>query len=429
MGGAVGHLMHLYDNPELYFWEMKDILASAASGKLTSATEKLDGMNLVFTWDEREGSVKVARAGGDIKRGGMNADELAAKFEGRGNIKDAFDSAFSILSRALRVIPAEKRSRIFGPAGERWFSMEVIYTKNPNVINYDKNTLVFHGWPVFNVSGGEVEAGPDVDGSVDVLDSYVNQMQDTVTDRTWQVKGPAIARLRAISDGSVLDRVVSVIDGSLSAVGLDDSATMAQFSAACIKREVSRLGLQPQTEKMVIARCVKLPGAPSLADIKKILTPQAYASVNNFVKDSPKILKDCVRPIELAINEFAVELLRGLKSTLIDDNDAEVVRLRQEVSNAITNIRASGDAGSMSFLQSQLEKLGSVENVTTPVEGVVFIYKGNAYKFTGSFAAANMILGIFKYGKGSTKPAPVAEARHAVSLLRMLIREEVKLGT
>ena len=51
MGGAVGHLMHLYDNPDLHFWEMKDILSAAASGKLTSATEKLDGMNLVFTWD------------------------------------------------------------------------------------------------------------------------------------------------------------------------------------------------------------------------------------------------------------------------------------------------------------------------------------------------------------------------------------------
>ena len=427
MGGAVGHLMHLYDNPDLHFWEMKDILSAAASGKLTSATEKLDGMNLVFTWDEQQGNVKVARAGGDIKRGGMNAEELAAKFEGRGNIKDAFDSAFSILSKALRVIPPEKRERIFGPSGDRWFSMEVIYTKNPNVINYDKNTLVFHGWPVFNVSGGEVEAGPDVDGSVDILDGYVNQMQDTVSDKSWQVKGPAIARLRAISDGRILDRVTSAIDQSLSSVGLSDSVTMAQYSAACIKREIGQLALQPRMEEMVIARCAKMPGAPSLVDIKKNLTPEVYAKVNNFVKESPKILKACVRPIELAINEFAVELLRGLKSTLINDNDAEVVRLRQEVSNAIANIRAAGDAGSMSFLQAQLEKLGSVDNVTTPVEGVVVIYKGNAYKFTGSFAAANMILGIFKYGKGSSKPPPVAEGRNAVNLLRLLIREEIKV--
>jgi hypothetical protein len=37
----------------------------------------------------------------------------------------------------------------------------------------------------------------------------------------------------------------------------------------------------------------------------------------------------------------------------------------------------------------------NVENITSPMEGVVFIYKGNAYKFTGSFAAANQILGLF----------------------------------
>jgi hypothetical protein len=48
-------------------------------------------------------------------------------------------------------------------------------------------------------------------------------------------------------------------------------------------------------------------------------------------------------------------------------------------------------------------KLKSVENITSPMEGVVFIYKGNAYKFTGSFAAANQILGLFKYGRKGTK--------------------------
>jgi hypothetical protein len=50
-----------------------------------------------------------------------------------------------------------------------------------------------------------------------------------------------------------------------------------------------------------------------------------------------------------------------------------------------------------------MEKLKSLENITSPVEGVVFIYKGNAYKFTGSFAAANQILGLFKYSRVKVK--------------------------
>ena len=67
-------------------------------------------------------------------------------------------------------------------------------------------------------------------------------------------------------------------------------------------------------------------------------------------------------------------------------------------------MQSSGDENVIQILQSQMEKLKSVSNITSSVEGVVFIYKGNAYKFSGSFAAVNQILGLFKYGRGTIKP-------------------------
>jgi hypothetical protein len=104
-----------------------------------------------------------------------------------------------------------------------------------------------------------------------------------------------------------------------------------------------------------------------------------------------------VRPIEFAINDFAVDLLRGLKSTLISDNDAEVARLREEVANVISKIEKVGDPKAMSVLSEQMHRLRSISNITTPVEGVVFFWKGDAYKFTGSFSSLNQILGLFRY--------------------------------
>ena len=68
MSGAAGHLMHLYDDPDITFGEIKDVLARAAQGKLEQVTEKLDGRNIVFTWNVKEGGLKVARAAGDIAR-------------------------------------------------------------------------------------------------------------------------------------------------------------------------------------------------------------------------------------------------------------------------------------------------------------------------------------------------------------------------
>jgi len=41
--------------------------------------------------------------------------------------------------------------------------------------------------------------------------------------------------------------------------------------------------------------------------------------------------------------------------------------------------------------------MGDISNIQTPIEGVVFMWKGNAYKFTGNFSAACQILGLFRY--------------------------------
>lgn len=397
-GGAVGHLMHLYDNPDLTFGEIKEILQSASDGKLQKATEKFDGLNLVFTWDASVGQLKVARAAGDIRRGGMNAENLATKFAGRGNLKEAFDSAFSILSGAINSLPSQKVISVFGESGNKWYSVEVIYTQNPNVINYDSNTIVFHGWPVFELDEGKVQTSEDRSG-VEILSSYVNKMQAAIANRGWQIKGPAIVRLSKLSNQSVLEKVVTLIDNTIGSVGLDDSATIQQYLFAKLNDDLVEFGFRKKIRDMIIGRVLGLPDAPSLNDIKKNIEKQQYETVAAFVKASQKLLQGYIRPIEIAINDFAVELLKGLESTLIEDSGAEVERLKQATSSAISAIESSGDYNAMEVLRSQMQKLKSLENITSPVEGVVFIYKGNAYKFTGAFSSANKILGIFRYAR------------------------------
>lgn len=403
MGGAVGHLAHLFDNRDLTFGEIADILTSAASGKLEKVSEKLDGLNLVFSWDVSTDSLKVARNSGNIKSGGLDAESLAAKFEGRGNLSEAFDSAFKVLNGALGSLPQKTKLKVFGPQANRWYSMEIIYAANPNVINYDSNNVVFHGWPVFKVEDGKVEMTDDDMGGVDLLTSYVEKMQNAVEIRGWKVRGPALARMQKLSDDSILNDVLSKIDNELSSVGLDPSSTVRDYIESKIREDVAELNQSPEISDMVVLRCLAEPGSPTLVDIKKKVDKSTYETINEFIKSSPRRLKTYIKPIELAINDFAVELLKGLQSTLIDNTEEEVVRLQGEVSKAISAIESSGDENAMQMLKTQMEKLKSVNNITSPVEGVVFIYKGDAYKFTGSFAAANQILGLFKYGRKGTK--------------------------
>ena len=403
-GGLVGHLMHLYDNKDLTFKEIKSILRKASTGRLEKVSEKMDGMNLVFSYDLSQDQVKVTR-GSDIKAGGMDSAALAAKFAGRGSVEEAFVGAFKVLEGAIGALPVKVKQKVFGSAANRWYSMEIIYTKNPNVINYDSDNLVFHGWPVFKRDdSGNVEMSEDEVGGVDVLTQYIEKMQKAVGTSGWKVRGPSILRMKNLSNGTIYEETVAKIDEAMSSAGVSDSDTMGTYLKILLEEEIdSKMSLTPQVKQMVVSRCLEFEGAPNVVAIKKNLNKEDGVMVAGFVKSSPALLKSYVRPIELAINDFAVEVLKGLNSTLIDDSGKEVERLQGEVQNAISSIESSGDETAMSVLSQQMGKLKSVQNITSPMEGIVFIYKGNAYKFTGSFAAANQILGLFKYGRKGTK--------------------------
>lgn len=402
MGGAVGHLYHLYDNPDLSFGEIKSIIKAASAGKLEKVSEKLDGLNLVFTWDEAGTGLRVARNSGDIKSGGMDAAGLASKFADRGNLTDAFNSAYKVLNQALGALPPKVRAKVFGPDGRIWYSMELIYSANPNVIQYDGNNVVFHGWPVFkSMPDGSVEKGPG--GGVDFLVKHLDNMQSAVKEKDWKVRGPALVAIKRMSDKSIPQRALTGINKAMAAARVGDGDTIQDYLFNYVQADAKAAKMPPGVIQDIAARVASIPGAPNLTQIKSKIDKNDIPRVQEYVKQGPKTIKSAIAPIEAAIHDFATEALRGLESTLISKSGGEVQRLRAEVQKAIAAIEASGNETAMSILQTQMKKLGSIENLATPMEGVVFVHDGNAYKFTGSFAPVNQILGLVRYGRGKTK--------------------------
>ena len=400
-GGAMGHIYHLYDNRDLTFGELKDVLNSAAEGKLEKVTEKCDGMNLVFTWAD---GLKVARGKSDIKTGGMDAAALAQKFAGHNSktVEEAFNGAFKVLNDAIGSLSEQTMYEVF-ENGAIWYSIEVIYSKNPNVINYDKDCIVFHNSPVFRIyDDGRLGQDNDAPG-VAMLQQNIERMQRAITMKSWQVRGPVMMRLQRLSDGSIVERALNAIEQAQNAGGVDDDGTIGEYLHNIISEEVADLGLEADVASKVTARIVGLPGAPGLPEIKKMVPKETYPVIKAFVDRQKTLMKHAIMPIEHAIHAFAIELLRGLHSALVADNVAEVARLRQQVAGAVKALEGSTDANAMNTLAAHLTKMGSTDNIVAAMEGIVFIYKGAAYKFTGSFAPMNQILGMFKYGRGGTK--------------------------
>ena len=420
-GGAVGHLQHLYDNLELTFGEIKEVISNAAEGKLEKVSEKLDGINLVFTWDASVGQLKAARSGGDIKGGGMDAEGLAKKFFGRGNVEVAFNTAFKVLNEALNSLSPGDVKRLFGDSGNRWYSMEIIYAADPNTINYDSNNIVFHGWPIFEIQkDGSVGQASD-DTGIDVLTSKIEQMQSAISEKDWKVRGPSLLSMKKMADGSIAQKTISEISSAMSNAGVSDTDTVFDYLRNLMLDEAAGLDLPPNILKMVIERCVEAPGAPGIPEIKKATPKEKQAEVVNFVKNSESLKRKMVEPIEMAIHRFAIEVLRGVNSTLINDSDAEVSRLRKQVEKAISAIEKSGNQTAMEILQKEMERLGNVENIGAAMEGIVFFYKGQAYKFTGAFAPAHQLLSLFKYGRKGIPKMDIGETLIRNVFRRILI--------
>jgi len=396
MGGAAGHLQHLYENRALTFKELKQILTHAATGRLEEATEKFDGMNLMFTWDFATNSLRVARADGDIKRGGMNAKALSDKFKGRGHISEAFNTAFKVLRGALSALSSSDKRRIFGSSRNRWYSAEVIYTENPNVVNYDCNAVTFHKWPVKSISGDRVVMIESPQG-VEALVEKVGKMQRALQHSSWKISGPRVVRLQKLSDGSVLRESLTELDVVMRRAGVTDSNTVGDYLRALIHENASDLMLSPRVTEMIVSRCMGDEYAPTLVDIKKCLDKSEYVTARQFVENCPKLFKEHVRPLSRAINILAVEMLKGLQSSLVENSSEEVDRIKAAVEAKIRQVEESGDDAAMHLVEEQLDKMGDISNIQTPIEGVVFMWKGNAYKFTGNFSAACQILGLFRY--------------------------------
>jgi|TARA_R110000744_G_scaffold97115_2_gene187711 hypothetical protein len=403
MGGIAGHMSHLYDNPSLTFSKMKEIMKSVYDADI-DAEEKVDGQNLFLSYSVKDGKAKGARNKGNLRTGGLNATDLAAKFADRDNLTNAFVDGFSGFEKAVEALSDKEKVQIFGPDATIWYNAEIMDPDNANVILYDSKVLKIHdrGHFKFDRKTGE-KSEEDVSANLAILDSQLKNMQGRLSNEKFSLVRSAIQKLEKLEDQEPFKQAVRAIDSLVSAEGLSDSDTVGSY----VYTRVSN-GLDdqfPEDFSNEIARyLLKMPGNIGLRNLKKDQSTESKQIISDIVNSKQLLLRQAIAPVEEVIHEFAVEVLKGLQSVFILDSGKEVMRQKEELAKAVNDIVETGDANpkSMEILQQQLNKIKDMSNLTTPIEGIVFDYDGHMYKLTGNFAPINQILGLFKYAKGST---------------------------
>jgi len=400
MGGVAGHLAHLYDNRDLTFNKMAEILQKAAKGELVG-TEKTDGYNIFLGYVD--GQPRAARNKGDMSRGGMTFNDLINReFRGGEESKRAYVTAFNAYVAALESLSEKEKAQIFGPNGEIFYNTEIQGPVAPNVVNYDENVVNIHrmGHKKYNKEDNSLEVVANEKQSA-FLDSVIDKFEEATADEDFSVRRTAFLTLNKISDEAFVQETLDRIQrtGYSGNMTLNDYLRdkLTPFTAKSLPE------LDDERVELLVRRMLGDKTAPTTSQITKGMDRETRAKVSAFNKNSKILSKKLIEPIEMAIHDFAVELLRGLKSSYILDNQAEVERLKKETETAIRAIQdyeGPEQEGAQDILVRQLTKLKHHDNIDTVVEGFVFQYDGQMYKFTGNFAPMNQLLGLFKYGRG-----------------------------
>jgi hypothetical protein len=398
-GGLGGHMSHLYENPSMTIGEMKHVFQLATEGKLEDVQEKLDGQNIFFTYDLGNSSLRFARNKSNIKQGGMDAASILEKWKGAPSVRDAFYNAYIVLAKAIEALDPGTIRQIFGDGGNVWYSAEVVYSSTPNVINYDRDALIFHeSGMVYDEDGKPLDV--DTRGNFAMLNSAIERMQQAVTSSGWSIMGPIVLQLSKATKGNAGDDASSKLDAEVGKYGVNDGNTIGDYIAAkfslIAKQHLKEITDAQADEFGKIFATVGLsPGQKKKAalGIKKAKDVETLF----LGKNQPKILKEIIKPLEAIIHEFAVDVLDGVHSALALHPQREIRRLRDAVEAEIEGIRQAGDEKALEKLGVHLAKLKSVDKITSSLEGIVFKYKGETYKLTGSFAPVNQILGMLRF--------------------------------
>lgn len=403
-GGLAGHMSHVHESTELTFGDMKAIMHLASLGKLEHVSEKLDGQNVFFTFEPSSG-LRFARNTAHIKTNGMDGEDIETKWGSSApSVAKAYGDAYKVLSSAIASLSLEERTEIFGLAGNVWYSAEILATNNPNVINYDGDSVVIHeSGIVYDENGRSIEQ--DTDPNFTKLLSKINQMQLAVKEWNWKLIGPAMITLEKMSSDYALEKGLTELNSYMSKYNMDEDNTTVDLVEEYVLGEYLVDIDTDDDTKQYLAELIADFGHTKdnaiLTDMvaEDLITAEEKQKIKPWFSMSfgNKLHTVLTEPLKIIIQDFAIERLMGVKSILVLDPDKEVQRLKDEVQNVISTIEQSDVIKDKEYLATQMQTLGSVDKITTSMEGLVFKYKGHVLKLTGSFAVVNRLLGFFKY--------------------------------
>ena len=394
-GGAYGHMSHPFDDMDLTFGDLKNIITGALNGDLGVVREKTDGQALAISW--KNGRLIAARNKGHLANAGANAmgiEDVASKFGGRGGLTDAYNFAMKDLSAAISSLSEAQRKKIFNE-GKCFMNLEVIWPQSVNVIPYGQALLVFHNTTCYDERG--VAVGAD-QGASSTLAGMIKQVNADVQSK-YTIQGPPITEIPKNEDlSSKQGKYLSKLKKLQSEFGLSDGDTVAMYHQSWWENFVDEkcpVKVDKLTKEALVRRW-------AFGDKSFRLNTISNPKIQEWAMDNDKVnvakqQKDNIKPFEDIFLGVGADVLDFVGSVLTVHPEKAIRAIKSKFKSIASDVRSGGDKTKIQKLRQELKRLNSLGGIDRVVasEGIVFFYNGKTYKLTGTFAPLNQILGLF----------------------------------
>lgn len=410
-GGAAGHLAHPYEDINLTFKDIENMIDAALSGKLDLAQEKLDGQNLMVSY--KDGKVVAARNKGQIKNYGENSlsiEQMQKQFSNRGEIQTAFVEAMRDLETAIQKLSPQEKEEIFAD-GKNFISLEILYPGTANVIPYGAAQIRMHHVKSYDENGNVVS---EDQGPVARLQAALDQVKAT-SQKTYQIKSTDPATINPDQDyKNKKKEFVDQLNDIKNKYDLKDDDKLSKYFLNWWKDFIKqnaknyKYKIPNNVLKLLIKRWAFTDKTTSIRDIRNMVDNEDFKTwmVNFEANELADQKKVAGRPVEMLFLRLGARVLKNIQNLVTINPDASVRSMKASLKNAISKIRAAAKSPSYqdsavatAFLKrelNRLKELGGYEAIV-PTEGLVFTYNGKLYKLTGAFAPINQILGYLRF--------------------------------
>lgn len=401
-----GRVKHIFDDGELTFAEIRDILTKIFSGDL-KMTEKVDGVPVFITY--KDGDFCGCCNPKDVSK--PVAFKKMCDCCKASEAKEAFSASLDDLATALRQLDPVLLNKYFAN-GQNFMKCQLVYPLEGKLHDYNGKCFV-----TFDTLGCYDSDFKEVGQDQESASALFNELSanDALKQENTEISKPAILKIKSLVNAKkILEKVLAKLNEFINGVGWKctiNDYVLDRYSRHLVNKALEH-GLDvSRNSDFVVELANRLSNVsgkkPTRSDLVTFAKREGidcksepYKNFISDVEDNAATANDeIIKPLEDLIIYAGIQLMKCIEGFMAADPSQEAKKALASLDGTITSIKEGEYDLSPEKIAAFKKNLAKIEQYheMLPAEGILFKYKNKVYKMTGPGTAANEILGIIKY--------------------------------